>query len=696
MCKMTRYKNIIKLLLAFMLMITSSIVIAKKSQDVRDLELQILIDVSGSMKEHDPYNIRASALRMLANILPKGANAGIWTFDSSPLNIVPFGRVDEQWVIDTYQASTDDVHSDGVFTNLGDALEASTVDWDKLNLEKSRNVIILTDGIVDVSDDKWENKEARANIMETLLPNYKELGINIHTIALSDKADKEVLEKLSMSTDGLYREIEEAEDLQRVFLDIFEQSTEPDSVPIIENRFIIDDIIDDIILLVFKKEITQKEIERKREQAVRDGRDPGMVITDPVTTIRTPSNKTFDKNTLPANVTWFEEGLVDLITIEKPQAGKWAIIGDMDPDNRALIISNLKLEVNKLPANLYEGETLDLTAQLMKKNQVMTNKELLKYVDVSVELNPGKENASLHLMRDDGKRTDDRKNDGLFSAQVGPLKIMPGQKQIEINTMVKGRTFQRLKRQTVNILPIPVIIRTNTKVEVDGTKYIEIEVDPNAESIDIDNLRIDAIVVDDTGKVMDYNLANTGDDTYKLMLSPSDGVTKYNMHFKIETKSLADRVLDIETPVMTIVVPDVTIEKPEVEIVEVVEVIDENGNVKAIPLEEFKKQQAEKDKNGGELSQSMSNEVKERLSTKKIVVIFTVVLLITGLIGGIVYGVMILLKSKQDKVFNDLTKDLEAEEAEDDEAEEPEKSPTKEPEEKEDKSDKDKDKDGDG
>lgn len=690
MQNVTLYKNIISLLLATGLAMASSMGFAKQSSQPKDLEIQVLIDVSGSMKENDPYNVRASALRMLANILPKGSNAGVWSFESNPTSIVPFSRVDEQWVVDAYQAATEDIHSDGVFTNLGDALEASTVEWTKQSFIKSRNVIVLTDGIVDVSDDKWENKEARANILETLLPNYKDIGINIHTIALSDKADREVLEKLSMATNGLYREIDDVDNLQRVFLDIFEQTTEPQALPIIENRFVVDDIIDDIILLVFKKEITQKEIERSRELAVREGRDPNTVRTKPLTQIRTPSNKTFNKEELPANVTWFEEGLVDLITITKPQAGKWAIIGDMDPDNRALIISDLTLEVNKLPTDLYDGETLDLSAHLIKKKQILRKKELLKYVDMSVELNPGKANASLHLMRDDGKRTDDRQNDGVYSAQVGPLRIMPGQKEIEVHTMAKGRTFQRMMRQTVRILPSPVEVRTNTRIDADGSKYVEIEVDPNAESIDIDNLRIDAVVLDNLGKTTDYNLENTGDDVYRLILNPNASINKYSIHFKIETKSLAGRDVDIETPAINIIVPDISIEEPEIEIVEVVEVMDKDGNVKVIPIEELKRQQAQ---GSDELTQTALGKPEKKVSGKKMAVTFVIAIIITVILGGGIIALMIIMKGKKSKELDDLTTGLDDEDEDEEKVEEvDEAAPESNEEDKKDKEDKKKDK----
>ncbi len=46
-------------------------------------DLRLLIDVSGSMKESDPDNLRAPALELIVRLLPEGARAGVWTFGES-------------------------------------------------------------------------------------------------------------------------------------------------------------------------------------------------------------------------------------------------------------------------------------------------------------------------------------------------------------------------------------------------------------------------------------------------------------------------------------------------------------------------------------------------------------------------------------------------------------------------------------
>ncbi|MEQ8661285.1 MAG: hypothetical protein RLW62_10740, partial [Gammaproteobacteria bacterium] len=43
-------------------------------------DVRILVDVSGSMKQNDPRNLRVPALRLVSELLPAGTTAGVWLF----------------------------------------------------------------------------------------------------------------------------------------------------------------------------------------------------------------------------------------------------------------------------------------------------------------------------------------------------------------------------------------------------------------------------------------------------------------------------------------------------------------------------------------------------------------------------------------------------------------------------------------
>ena len=103
--------------------------------------------------------------------------------------------VDDKWLENAIVA-TDEIHSEGSLTNIADALEDASKFWVTNEEDNERHVILLTDGIIDVSDDAFANEESRVHILETILPNYQRGKVYLHTIALSENADLDLLERL--------------------------------------------------------------------------------------------------------------------------------------------------------------------------------------------------------------------------------------------------------------------------------------------------------------------------------------------------------------------------------------------------------------------------------------------------------------------------------------------------------------------
>src|SRR5690554_1275320 len=60
-------------------------------------DVRIIVDISGSMKETDPENLRRPAVRLLARMLPAGSEAGVWTFGQYVNMLVPHATVDDAW-----------------------------------------------------------------------------------------------------------------------------------------------------------------------------------------------------------------------------------------------------------------------------------------------------------------------------------------------------------------------------------------------------------------------------------------------------------------------------------------------------------------------------------------------------------------------------------------------------------------------
>ncbi|MCK4709175.1 MAG: VWA domain-containing protein, partial [Gammaproteobacteria bacterium] len=306
-------------------------------------DIRILIDVSGSMQKTDPDNLRVPALRLINGLIPTGSKAGVWTFGRYVNMEVKWGTVNARWRKQA-DAGAKKIHSRGQFTNIEGALKRATKGWEKSDPNTSRNLVLLTDGKVDISKNAAKNALSRSNVLYKSIPDLVKRGIKVHTIALSDQTDEALLKRIALKTSGSFEVAESADDLQRIFLHMFERATKPDTVPLKDNSFIIDKSISEMTLLVFRK----------------NPRETQLIQPDK------------GKNSEPShakNVNWrFERGY-DLITVVKPQPGKWSLDAELDDDNRVMIVTKLKLVVDDLPAYITPDTPINVKLEVHSDNK---------------------------------------------------------------------------------------------------------------------------------------------------------------------------------------------------------------------------------------------------------------------------------------------------------------------------------------
>ncbi|WMS87776.1 vWA domain-containing protein [Pleionea litopenaei] len=406
------------LLIAFLAVLSVPVFAQQGPQKPSDVRL--LIDISGSMKQNDPNNLRIPALRMVTNLMPKGSEAGVWAFGRYVNMLVPIKTVDQQWQ-DSASAAAGKINSAGLFTNIGDAMAKSSWDWNRPSDSETRSMILLTDGMVDISKDAAKNAAERKRILQDILPRLKAAGVTIHTIALSEQADKELLQTLSNQTDGWFQAVSNADELQKVFLKIFEQATPRDSLPLENNQFKVDNSIEEMTLLVFREAGSQK----------------AELIAPTAETIRSDSSR--------GNVRWFSSNTYDLVTITNPQPGDWQINAAIDPDNRVMVVSKLGLKVDDVPNNVLAKEQINYQVQLLEEGKVITKPDFLDLVDANLQTEYQGAKANTPLLKE---------------AASGTFKqvFYSGEKDgvLQIKLVVKSPTFERSRTHAINIYGNPV------------------------------------------------------------------------------------------------------------------------------------------------------------------------------------------------------------------------------------------------
>ncbi|BFM06556.1 vWA domain-containing protein [Halioxenophilus aromaticivorans] len=461
---------------------------AQQAPDVR-----LVVDISGSMKRNDPANLRQPAVELLVQLLPAGAESSVWTFGQYATELVPHGPVDDNWK-QTAVSKSGDINSVGLFTNIGLALEeAGLSDVSK----DATNVIILTDGMVDIAKDPGVNEKEWRRIVDEVIPKLRRAGVRVHTIALSDKADSQLLNKLALATNGKAATAKTADELMKAFLATFDQAAPAEQVPLAEDRFAIDSSVEEFTALVFRKD--------KVVPTVLQGPDGSRYSL-----VEADGNP---------DVSWFSGLDYDLITLQQPLEGEWQVLTGIAPDSRVTVVSNLNLVVKTMPTNLFRGQRLPVDVRLQEDGETITAMDFLQLVDLTATTFGGDEGRQMMNMAQTGVPAN-----GIFRSRL-PHFNQPG--EYELTIALDGKSFQRQIKHSVTV-------RDAFAVEFGpgaqpGMPH-ELSVTPFIQTIDFDETSVIALIKTPSGGTSILPVPATQVDDWLLKYSPKEeGVYTVNL-----------------------------------------------------------------------------------------------------------------------------------------------------------------------
>jgi uncharacterized protein (TIGR03503 family) len=459
---------------------------AQAPESAKPSDVRLVIDISGSMKKNDPQNLRRPALDMLVQLLPKGSKAGIWTFGQYVNMLVPHKPVDAKWGR-TASASSSEIKSIAQFTNIGAALEKAAYDH-KRQLTKDQayqtHVILLTDGMVDIDRDSRLNRNERQRILDKILPMYQQANITLHTIALSDNADKKLLNKLALATDGKVAVAKNAEELMNVFLQVFNQAVPLEELAFDGNKFAVDSSIEEFTALILRKKNAK----------------PTVVVS--------PDGQQYTQDTSDSRVKWHHTDQYDLITITQPLEGEWGVSADLEPESRVTVVSDLRIAVKSMPTNMSVDEVINTSLVLREEDKTITRPEFLGLLDISVEISsPTGNNWSQQLSSNTVPA------DGVYSTILNQF-TQSG--EYTINFSVEGKTFNRQYSHQLSV-------RTPFSVEVDksdknGRTEFAVDVIAQSQEVDVSQTKVFGVLTAPSGKTSSVDFVPQQDGTWRLLV----------------------------------------------------------------------------------------------------------------------------------------------------------------------------------
>lgn len=480
---------IISLILAVVLLLSSAAAVAQNTatQD----EIQVLIDVSGSMKQNDPANQRVDAVQLLINLLPEGAKVSFWLFAEQTTLLSETSSVNNEWRQTALKAS-EKIHSRGQRTHIERAIQTALEKG--FHGEQRKHLIVLTDGMVDIDPDIMVSADSRERVLSELIPQLKQHNIKVETVALSDQADKALLQALAVETDGWMESALSAEQLQRTFFKMAQKAAPKPTVPIsTNNQFLVDSGIKEFSVLVFKKPKA------------------------PPTELITPDQKKLNKKVFSTTMFWLENAGYDLITVRDPMPGTWQINAEADPDNQVMILTDLKMNINELPNFVDVKQHLEIKAHFTDHDRLITRDDFLNLITFTLAIDHHSETA---LQAVHGET-------GYFNAHLTDLK--PGKHLLTL--VADSKTFKREVLREIEVIASPLEVETEVDEE---HRTVAIEIKPNAEVVDLATLSINLHIKN--GEQIVQKTVPRENEHWHVQLEPHVAHTTTEVTFHIAAK----------------------------------------------------------------------------------------------------------------------------------------------------------------
>ncbi|MBW4933371.1 VWA domain-containing protein [Marinobacter sp. F4206] len=377
-------------------------------------DVRIIVDISGSMKDNDPDNLRQPAVRLLARMIPEGATAGLWTFGQYVNMLIPHRAVTTEWREQAIERSGQ-INSVALRTNLGKAIEVASDSYYTGGVLEETHFILLTDGKVDVSDDASINQREENRILDTLVSDLTKQGATFHPIALSSEADAEFLQQLARDSGGRFQVADSADALNRAFLEALNTAIPQEQVPIVGNAFSVDEGVTEYTALIFWGE--QETSETRELELVR------------------PDGTTITLAQPPESIRWAREAGYDLMTVSEPMAGEWRINGELGEGSRVTVVSDLRMAVSPVPTSFSEDSPIDLEIAFFENGEKITNRDFLQVLDVRLSITSEDGRSGTKLLSGD-----EPPKDGVYADTIGRL---PASGLYRIEVIADGQTFGR-------------------------------------------------------------------------------------------------------------------------------------------------------------------------------------------------------------------------------------------------------------
>ncbi|MCB0320527.1 MAG: VWA domain-containing protein, partial [Bdellovibrionales bacterium] len=463
----------------------------------------LLLDASASMRLTDPDRLRDDGAALFLQFLKEGDRLAIVEFDSTARVLRPLTRyhpIQDPEIKDTLH----EVSDTGLYTDLvAGVVEAKRLLEADPRPSSARTIILLSDGKLDPDPEVATAEGLKAGLVYTLLPELKQKGIILHTLALSEQSDKELLAQMAQATDGMSWYSESPEGIHEAFKELFLVVKKPQLVPQTSKGFRIDGEVQEATFYINK-----------------DGLEDTL-------TLRAPSGAMYEQGALGPGMEWFEGQEFITVTIDEPEAGMWQVIGLLENRSFATVLTNLKL-ITDWPATVTAGSERVLRARLYDDERPVVLPEMTSVTTYTFQIIPTdrvSEPVARGELKDNGEDSDEKADDGVFSAPV----LIETQGDYQLLLLAKAPTFERqqtlpfrVKPRLVNLSVVAVEdvsrIAVGSKIAA-SVDYFRVTLNPEVENLS--NLEVQLLAKDSKKNLFDLDVKKRTDGSLRYEVPAS-------------------------------------------------------------------------------------------------------------------------------------------------------------------------------
>lgn len=244
-------------------------------------------------------------------------------------------------------------------------------------------------------------------------------------------------------------------------IEYYKNDNVTNQIPFLDNRFRIDAQLEEVTLLFYRKSGTQ-----------------------PVILIRPDGSKLKVNNFPKDEVEWFDDRTFDLIKMKNPMIGPWQAVGDVSPDSKIMVITEVRIEVDPLPETILAGETLKVFAKLYNRQEAIDDPRFDDVIDLDIDFystnnsnfdNFGAKPVEIGSFRDDGYELDEHAKDGIFTAEF-ELNFAPGE-WVPIYRVKMPMANRELRQKPIILHKVPVKITVDKTVNKNEFHKIHFTID---------------------------------------------------------------------------------------------------------------------------------------------------------------------------------------------------------------------------